>query len=68
MLLIVWHLLVHNEVAVDDSPRSKQVKFPKLLKKIQSFGINRIIELFSKATEVIIRDHNQEFFRLGLTD
>ncbi|PKG31867.1 IS110 family transposase [Methanoregula sp.] len=68
MLRIAWHLLVHDEVFVDDMPRSKQVKLPKLPKKIQSFGINRIIELFSKATEVIIRDQNQEIFRLGLTD
>jgi len=68
MLRIVWHLLVHNEVFVDDIPRSKQVKFPKLPRKIQSFGINRIIELLSQATELIIKDDKQEIFRLGLTD
>ncbi len=68
MLRIVWHLLVHDELFVDEFPRSKQVKFPKLPKKIQAVGINRIIELLSKASEVIIKDRNQEIFRLGLSD
>jgi hypothetical protein len=36
--------------------------------KIQAAGINRIIELLSKASEVIIRDRNQEIFRSGLSD
>jgi hypothetical protein len=68
MLRIVWHLLVHDEVFVDDFPRSKQVKFPKMPKKVLAVGINRIIELLSKASEVIIRDRDQEIFRLGLSD
>ena len=68
MLRIVWHLLVHDEVFVDDLPRSKQVKFPKMPKKIQAVGINRIIELLSTASEVIFKDRNQENFRLGLSD
>jgi hypothetical protein len=68
MLRIVWHLMVHDEIFVDDFFRSKQVKFPKMPKKIQAMGINRIIELLSKASEVIIKDHNQEIFRLGLSD
>ena len=66
MLRIVWHLLVHDELFVDEFPRSKQVKFPKLPKKIQAVGINKLIELLSKASEVIIRDRNQDIFRLGL--
>ena len=66
MLRIVWHLMVHDEVFIDDFPRTKQVKFPKMPKKIQAVGINRIIELLSKASEVIIRDRDQEIFRLGL--
>jgi len=66
MLRIVWHLLVHDEVFVDDFPRSKQVKFPNMPKKIQAVGINRIIELLSTASEVIFKDRNQEIFRLGL--
>jgi transposase len=65
MLRIVWHLLVHDEVFEDDIPRSKQVKFPKMPKKIQAFGITRIIELLSKASEVIIRDQDREIFRIG---
>jgi len=68
MLRIVWHLLVYDEVFVDEFPRSKQVKFPKMPKKIQTMGINRFIELLSKASEVVIRDRNQEIFRLGLSD
>jgi hypothetical protein len=36
--------------------------------KIQTMGINRFIELLSKASEVVIRDRNQEIFRLGLSD
>lgn len=68
MLLIVWHLLVHDELFVDEFPRSKQVKFPKLPKKIQAVGINRIIELLSKASEIIIRDRNQEIFRIATGD
>ena len=68
MLRIVWHLQVHDEVFVDDFPRCKQVKFPKMPKKIQEIGINRIIELLSKASEVIIRDRDQEIFRLGISD
>jgi len=68
MLRIVWHLMVHDEVFIDDFPRTKQVKFPKMPKKIQAVGINRIIELLSKASEVIIRDRDQEIFRLGLND
>ncbi len=68
MLRIVWHLLVHDELFVDEFPRSKQVKFPKLPKKIQAIGINRIIELLSTASEVIFKDRNQEIFRLGLSE
>ncbi len=68
MLRIVWHLLVHDELFVDEFPRSKQVKFPKLPKKIQAVGINRIIELLSTASEVIFKDRNQEIFRLGLSE
>jgi len=68
MLRIVWHLLVHDEVFVDDIPRSKQVKFPKMPNKIQSLGINEIIELLSKASEVIFKDHDKEIFRLELND
>jgi len=65
MLRIVWHLLVHDEVFADEVPRSKQVKFPKMPKKIQAFGITRIIDLLSKASEVIIRDQDREIFRIG---
>jgi hypothetical protein len=65
MLRIVWHLLVYDEVFEDDITRSKQVKFPKMHKKIQAFGITRIIELMSKASEVIIRDQDREIFRIG---
>ena len=68
MLRIVWHLLVNNEVYVDEMPRSKQVKLPKLPATIQKIGINRLIELLSKASEVIIKDNDQEIFRLGLRD
>jgi len=68
MLRIAWHLLVHDEMFVDDSPRSKHVTLRKIPKKIQSFGIERIIELLSKASEVVIRDHNQDLVRLDLSD
>ena len=68
MLRIVWHLLVHDEVFVDDFPRSKQVKLPKMPRKIQAIDIKRIIKLLSKASEVIIRDRDQEIFRLGISD
>jgi hypothetical protein len=68
MLRIVWHLLVHDELFIDDFPRSKQVKFPKLPKKIQAVGINKLIELLSKASEVIFRDRDKEIFRLGMSE
>jgi hypothetical protein len=68
MLRIVWHLLVHDELFVDEFPRTKQVKFPKLPKKIQDIGINKLIELLSKASEIIIRDCDKEIFRLGMSD
>jgi transposase len=68
MLRIVWHLLINDEVFVDEVPRSKQIKFPKLPKKIQSLGFDTFVELLAKASEVIIRDHDQEIFRLGLGD
>jgi len=68
MLRIVWHLLVYDEVFIDVVPRSKHVKMPKLPKKIQAVGLNRIIELLSKASEVIIKDRNQEIFRIGLSE
>jgi len=68
MLRIVWHLLVNDEEYIDEIPRSKQVKLPKLPPKIQKIGINRFIELLSKASEVIIKDNDQEIFRLGLID
>ena len=68
MLRIVWHLLVNDEVFVDEFPRSKQVKFPKMPKKIQEVGINRILELLSRASEVIFRDRDQEIYRFGLSD
>jgi len=68
MLRIVWHLLVNEEMFVDDVLRSKQVKLPKLPKKIQSMGFDKFIELLSKASEVIIRHSNDEFVRLGSGD
>ena len=68
MLRIVWHLLVNDEEYIDEIPRSKQVKLPKLPSKIQQIGINRFIELLSKASEVIIKDNDQEILRLGLCD
>jgi transposase len=66
MLRIVWHLLFHDEIFVDEFPRSKSIKLPKLPKKIQSFGIGRIIELLSKASEVVIKDSSQDLLRLDL--
>jgi len=68
MLRLVWHLLTFDEVFIDDVPRSKQVKYPKLPKKIQSLGFNTFIELLSKASEVIIKDKRQEVVRLELSD
>ena len=68
MLRIVWHLLVNDEEYIDEIPRSKLVKLPKLPSKIQQIGINRFIELLSKASEVIIKDNDQEILRLGLSD
>jgi transposase len=68
MLRIAWHLLIHDELFVDEFPRAKSVKLPKLPKKIQSFGICNIIELLSKASEVIIRDSSQDLLRLDLGD
>jgi len=68
MLRIIWHLLVHDELFVDEFPRSNQVKFPKLPKKIQAIGIDKLIELLSKASEIIIRDRNQDIFRLDMSD
>jgi transposase len=68
MLRIVWHLLVFNEVYKDVVPRSKKVTLPKLPKKIQSMGFNKFIEILSKASEVIIRDRDQEIIRFGLSD
>ena len=68
MLRLVWHLLVNDEVYIDEIPRSKQIKLPKLPAKIQKIGINRLIELLSKASKVIIKDNDQEIFRLGLID
>jgi transposase len=68
MLRLVWHLLTYDEVFIDDVPRSKQVKYPKLPKKIQSLGFNTFIELLSKASEVIIKDKSHEIVRLELSD
>jgi transposase len=68
ILRIAWHLLVHDEVFIDDFPRSKHVKLPKLPKKIQSIGIDKIIDLLSNASEVVIRDRNQDLVRLDLSD
>ncbi|WML66859.1 MAG: hypothetical protein METHP_00324 [Methanoregula sp. SKADARSKE-2] len=41
MLRIVWHLLVNDEMFVDDVPRSKYVKLPKLPKNIQGMGFDK---------------------------
>lgn len=68
MLRIVWHLLINDEVFVDEVPRSKQIKFPKLPKKIQSLGFDTFIKLLSRASEVIIREHEHEIVRLGIDD
>jgi transposase len=68
MLRLVWHLLTYDEVFIDDAPRSKQVKYPKLPKKIQNLGFNTFIELLSKASEVIIMDKSHEVVRLELSD
>jgi hypothetical protein len=53
MLRIVWHLLVFDELFVDEIPRSKQVKFPKLPKKIQSFGLLRLVELLDSVNNLL---------------
>lgn len=66
MLRIVWHLLVNDEMFVDVVPQSKQVKLPKLPKKIQTIGFDKFIELLSKASELIIRDSNEDIIRLRL--
>jgi hypothetical protein len=63
MLQIVWHLNVHDELFVDGFLRSKRVKFPRLPEKIQKVSINKLVDLLSKASEVIIRDRNQDLFR-----
>ncbi len=63
---MAWHHLIRDEVFVDDFPRYKCVKLPKLPKKIQSFGIGGIIELLSKASEIIIKDLSQDLLRLDL--
>lgn len=68
LLRIAWHLLTFDEIFVDGIPRLKQIKLPKLPRKLQSFGINRVIELLSKASEVVIKDRNQDIFRLDLKD
>lgn len=67
MLRIVWHLLVNDEVYADETPRSKQIKLSKLPPEIEKIGFNRLIELLSKASEIIIKDNNQEILRLGLS-
>jgi transposase len=66
MLRVVWHLLVNDELFVDEVPRSKQVKLPKLPKKIQSMGFDKFIDLLSRASEVILKDSNDDIVRLGL--
>ena len=66
MLRIVWHLLVNDELFVDEMPRSKHVKLPKLPKTIQTMGFNKFVELLSKASEVILKDSHDDILRLGL--
>ena len=66
MLRIVWHLLVNDEMFADDVPRSKHVKLPKLPKEILSLGFDRFSELLSRASELIIRDSNDDIIRLRL--
>lgn len=66
MLRIVWHLLVNDELFVDEVPQSKQVKLPKLPKTIQTMGFDKFIELLSRASEVILKDSHDDILRLGL--
>ena len=66
MLRVVWHLLVNDELFENEVPRSKQVKLPKLPKNIQSMGFDKFIELLSRSSEIILKDFNDDFVRLGL--
>jgi hypothetical protein len=64
LLRIIWHLLVNDELFVDDAPRSKQVILPKLPKSVQKFGFDKFFDLLSRVSEVILRDSNDDILRL----
>ena len=66
ILKIAWHLLVNDEEFVDEEPRSKVIRIPKMPSLMDKIGIQKIIELLSRGAEMIIQKEGQEVMRVKL--
>ncbi|MDO9034951.1 MAG: IS110 family transposase [Methanoregula sp.] len=66
LLRIAWHLLVNDEVFIDDEAMSKDVWIPKMPSKMKKIGFEKIIELLSRGAEMIIQEEGLEVMRLKL--
>jgi len=60
------HLLVNDEVFIDEESKSKDVWIPKMPSVLDKIGIEKIIELLSRGAEMIIREDDKEVMRLKL--
>ena len=60
------HLLVNDEVFIDEESKSKDVWLPKMPSVMDKIGIEKIIELLSRGAEMIIREDDKEVMRLKL--
>jgi len=65
ILRIVWHLLVNDEMYVDDIPRVKKIQVPRLPEKIERIGIAKILQLLSRGAELIVQEEGKEIMRIN---
>lgn len=65
ILRIVWHLLVNDEMYVDNIPRVKMIQVPRLPEKIERIGIAKILQLLSRGAELIVQEEGKEIMRIN---
>lgn len=65
ILRIVWHLLVNDEMYVDNIPRVKKIQVPRLPEKNERIGIAKILHLLSREAELIVQEEGKEIMRIN---
>lgn len=66
MIRIVWHLLINDEEFHDESAKPKNVVVPKLPTEATTMGVQEIIDLIARGTELIVLNGDQEVGRVQI--